>query len=70
MRRNKFGRRSSSLCARRVVLSVVVAAVLYLLLSPRSYLHYEEYSIEQARPKDVWNFIADFSNMPKLNPTM
>ncbi|XP_034234938.1 uncharacterized protein LOC117641583 [Thrips palmi] len=65
----QLGRRGS-LCARRAGVCVVVALVLYLLLSPRAYLHHEEYVIEQARPKDVWEFVSDFSNMPKLNPTI
>lgn len=52
------------------MLAGIAALVLYVLLSPRPYLYVEEYAIEQARPQDVWDFVADFSNMPRLNPTM
>ncbi|KAJ1525704.1 hypothetical protein ONE63_008915 [Megalurothrips usitatus] len=62
--------RSSSPCARRAAVCAAAALVLYVLLSPRAYLYREEYTIEQARAKDVWDFVADFSNMPKLNPTI
>lgn len=29
-----------------------------------------EVTIENARPVDVWEYVADFSNVKKLNPTM
>ncbi|XP_026278637.1 uncharacterized protein LOC127749875 isoform X1 [Frankliniella occidentalis] len=62
--------RSTSPCVRRAALCGLAALVVYVLMSPRAFLHVEQFTIEQARPKDVWDFLADFSNMPKLNPTI
>lgn len=50
---------------------VIIATVaFYLLAKLRTYKHETSLILEKANPTDVWEYVADFSNMKHLNPTM
>ncbi|XP_022195324.2 uncharacterized protein LOC111052834 isoform X1 [Nilaparvata lugens] len=61
---------SMFLYKRKVVCGVFVAFVLYLMLRLKKYNVKFESVVRKAKPIDVWEYVADFSNMPKLNPTI
>ncbi|KFB48233.1 AGAP005820-PA-like protein [Anopheles sinensis] len=55
---------------RRVLVASIGAIVLYYFLSS-SYQKYQISTvIPRTKPEDVWEFVADFSQMRKLNPTI
>lgn len=54
----------------RIIVGIAIALVLYLLLKKRSYEHEITVIIPKVSPMIVWEFVADFSNMKRLNPTM
>uniref|UniRef100_A0A182QZF4 Uncharacterized protein n=1 Tax=Anopheles farauti TaxID=69004 RepID=A0A182QZF4_9DIPT len=55
---------------RRVLVAITITFALYYVLSSS----YEKYQIStiipHTKPEDVWEFVADFSRMKKLNPTI
>lgn len=55
---------------RRVFVTITIVLVVYYFLSA-SYQPYQISTIiPRTKPEDVWEFVADFSRMKKLNPTM
>lgn len=55
---------------RKLTVIVVFSVVLYYLLSS-SYSKYQiDTIIHRTKPEAVWEYVADFSKMKKLNPTM
>nr|XP_045606792.1 uncharacterized protein LOC123763614 [Procambarus clarkii] len=54
---------------RRSKVSIVLGCflVLFLLLKKGTQLLHFEHFIPSQEPKDVWDVVADFSNMPQLN---
>lgn len=46
------------------------ALMLYFLIRIKVYEYKTDVILPEAKPADVWEFMADFSNMKKLNPTM
>uniref|UniRef100_A0A182TFZ8 Uncharacterized protein n=1 Tax=Anopheles melas TaxID=34690 RepID=A0A182TFZ8_9DIPT len=55
---------------RRVFVTVTIVLVVYYFLSA-SYQPYQISTIiPRTKPEDVWEFVADFSRMKKLNPTI
>lgn len=44
--------------------------LIYLLLKPKQYEYSHSVFIPKIHPSDAWEFVADFSNMKYLNPTM
>lgn len=55
---------------RRLVSVALSGIVLYLILSAKYNNFTAEIVIKNQKPEDVWNFVADFSKMKLLNPTM
>lgn len=55
---------------RKVVLVCIISLVCYVLLSPKEYETSFDGIVPGAEPGFVWEFLADFNNMKKLNPTM
>lgn len=55
---------------RRLVSVALSGIVLYLILSAKYNKFTAEIVIKNQKPEDVWNFVADFSKMKLLNPTM
>lgn len=51
-------------------LVAIVAIVLYLVCKKTSYDYSASVVIAKVHPVDTWEFVADFSNMKFLNPTM
>lgn len=55
---------------RKLTVIVVFSIALYYLLSS-SYSKYQiDTIIHRTKPEAVWEYVADFSKMKKLNPTM
>lgn len=51
--------------------SLVSALIIYVFFFyKRKYTVSFEFIIKNSTPESVWEFVADFSNMKKLNPTM
>lgn len=44
--------------------------LLFVFLRPRQFTFNADIKIPQTQPSEVWEYVADFSNMIKLNPTM
>lgn len=55
---------------RKVLILITCVLILYICIRIKSYQHKMEIILPDAKPADVWEFMADFSNMKKLNPTM
>lgn len=55
---------------RRLVSVALSGIILYLIFSARYNKFTAETVIKNQKPEDVWNFVADFSKMKSLNPTM
>lgn len=53
-------------------LGAVLLLVIFILfwVWPRQYDFSADIKIPNAQPSDVWEYVADFSNMINLNPTM
>ena len=47
-----------------------VLMIYLLFIHKRSHIVSFEIIIKNSKPEHVWEFVADFSNMKKLNPTM
>ncbi|XP_075221898.1 uncharacterized protein LOC142324787 isoform X2 [Lycorma delicatula] len=61
---------TSIICRRKVLCCMFVAFILYLLLRIKAYSIKFDAVIKKSHPIDVWEYVADFSNMLKLNPTI
>lgn len=55
---------------KRLVSVILVGILLYFWLRPREFTYKEEIRIVNTQPSEVWEYVADFSNMINLNPTM
>ncbi|XP_063695806.1 uncharacterized protein LOC134827166 [Culicoides brevitarsis] len=56
---------------KRRLLSVALSGIVfYLILSAKYNKFQAETVIKNHKPEDVWNFVADFSKMKLLNPTI
>ena len=42
----------------------------WILLKKRRYTETFDYTAESTEPKIIWEFISDFKNLMRLNPTM
>lgn len=50
--------------------AVLLVVVIYWISSASKNTFETEQVLPHVQPASVWNFVADFSNMPLLNPTM
>ncbi|XP_050075629.1 uncharacterized protein LOC126563062 [Anopheles maculipalpis] len=55
---------------RRVFVTLTIVIVLYYFLSSPYQKYHISTIIPGTKPEDVWEFVADFSRMKKLNPTI
>lgn len=55
---------------KRVAGILIAIIFLYLFVRVRNYKHEAFTTLENTHPSDVWEFVADFSNMKYLNPTV
>lgn len=57
---------------RRMMVFSTIAVVLALILTAKheNNVRFISSDMENARPRDVWEYVSDFSNVMKLNPTM
>ncbi|PSN40573.1 hypothetical protein C0J52_10789 [Blattella germanica] len=55
---------------KRIVCVCLVAVFLYLILRTQKKNAVIQFKIDNSRATDIWEFVADFSNMKKLNPTI
>ncbi|XP_052859912.1 uncharacterized protein LOC128267163 [Anopheles cruzii] len=55
---------------RRLLIATVMAIALYYLLSSSYRTHEVSSILPHTKPEDVWEYLADFSHMKKLNPTI
>ncbi|KAL7028256.1 hypothetical protein ACKWTF_005777 [Chironomus riparius] len=55
---------------RKGIIGLVVAIIIYLLFVDRFQTYEQSEVIKNAKPVAVWEFIADFSKMKQLNPTI
>lgn len=51
-------------------LAVIILLVLYVIFSSGYHKYEIDGVIKNSKPEDVWNYVADFSKMKLLNPTM
>ena len=56
--------------SRRTLGIVISLLVLYLTVRIKNYEHKAGVFLSETHPNEVWEFVADFSNMKTLNPTM
>ena len=61
------GRRSNK---RKYIIGTVVAILIYFILTARYESFEHQGIIKNAKSIDVWEFVADFSKMKQLNPTI
>ncbi|XP_045464153.1 uncharacterized protein LOC123673611 [Harmonia axyridis] len=54
----------------RVFCIIIASALLYLLLRIKTYQYKTSVFLPNAHPNQVWEYVADFSNMKYLNPTI
>lgn len=55
---------------RRLFGLAVVIFVSYFLLRVKNYNFYASVVLNKVHPNEAWEYVADFSNMKNLNPTM
>ncbi|GLV44782.1 uncharacterized protein CBL_14647 [Carabus blaptoides fortunei] len=55
---------------KRLVSVIVLGILLYFWLRPREFTYKEEIRMANTQPSEVWEYVADFSNMMNLNPTI
>lgn len=55
---------------KRIICCVLGIFVLYLLVRIGEYQHEESIKLKNVKAVDAWDFVADFSNMKYLNPTI
>ncbi|XP_044764417.1 uncharacterized protein LOC123320979 [Coccinella septempunctata] len=54
----------------RIIGIIAASILLYLLLGVKTYLYKASVFLPNAHPNEVWEYVADFSNMKYLNPTI
>lgn len=62
--------RTSRWNAKRLAAAAAVLLCLYVVFSAGRKTYESEVLVLRTRPEAVWDFVADFSNMRLLNPTM
>lgn len=55
---------------KRISIVIVVLVGLYVMFSASSNKYEVDAVIKNTKPEKVWEFVADFSKMKLLNPTM
>lgn len=55
---------------KRVALILSAIVCFYLFVRIKNYKYEASVTLENTHPSDVWEFVADFSNMKYLNPTV
>lgn len=55
---------------KKLVAIIIVVLLLYLWMRPRKFTYKAEVRLPNTKPSDVWEYVADFSHMINLNPTM
>jgi len=55
---------------KRVILFVLSLLILYTIFSSGYNKYQLDASFKNTKPEEVWEFVADFSKMRLLNPTM
>uniref|UniRef100_A0A1B6CZB6 Uncharacterized protein n=2 Tax=Clastoptera arizonana TaxID=38151 RepID=A0A1B6CZB6_9HEMI len=55
---------------RRLVYGCILGIFVWLLFRHKNYTIKFEAVIDKSKPIEVWEYVADFSNMKKLNPTI
>lgn len=55
---------------RKLVAVTVAILLLYFWIRPRQFTFNADIKVPNVQPNEVWEYVADFSNMIKLNPTM
>ena len=54
----------------KLIIGIVVAIFIYLFFVGRYQTYEQSEVIKNAKPAAVWEFVADFSKMKQLNPTI
>lgn len=49
---------------------ILALIALFIVIRIKYYEHKEVLHLPKVHPNEVWEFVADFSNMKLLNPTM
>lgn len=57
-------------CKKKVAFWCVVGFILWLMLRKRQYRAKFDAIIKKSKPVEIWEYVADFSNVKRLNPTM
>lgn len=55
---------------KKAIICLCIAFICYLLFRCRKYNVTFSATIANAKPVEVWEFVSDFNNMKKLNPTI
>lgn len=55
---------------RKILSLTAIILTTYLVVRIKEYHHTASIELEKVKPIDVWEYVADFSNMKYLNPTM
>lgn len=55
---------------RRVGIACILLLAVYLIFSASNNTYEADVTIKNVNPKVVWDFLADFSKLRQLNPTM
>lgn len=55
---------------RRILIVILISSIVYFYLSSRYNKYEQDVVIRNVQPETVWDYVADFSNMKLLNPTM
>ncbi len=54
----------------RMIIAILIILILYCCLILPYNVHKQEQIIKNVKPEHVWEFVADFSKMKTLNPTI
>lgn len=54
----------------RLLTFAIFTVIIYMIIRIRDYNYKAAVVLEKIQAIDVWEFVADFSNMKYLNPTM
>lgn len=63
-------RRRSISKKQKIIISVAAVILIYLFFFGRYQTYEQSEIIKNAKPIEVWEFVADFSKMKELNPTI
>lgn len=55
---------------KRIIFAIAILLLIFVMLSCRYHRYEIDATLRNTKPEDVWEFVADFSKMRKLNPTM